>query len=173
MARTLTRKFTNRFPGDGGQWRGYYKDLADAGLTPDVKTGISHAPAPADVAALLGTDGDVLQRARIMGETGGTTYQLATSYFAPAVVAAIPRLAEQDTGPGGMYALMEEHHSLRQDEHLSTPVATAEEAHALGLREGDRVIRSVRITRSETDGTVLEVTVAAMNPDLNVIEFAN
>ncbi len=79
--------------------RGFYADLKDAGLQPDVTTDIDPAGrVPAEVAQLLGlaAETSVLVRKRRMS-TNGTELQLATTYFAPSIVAEVPQLGEQNT----------------------------------------------------------------------------
>lgn len=141
--------------------RGFYADLQDAGLTPDVTTDIDTArPAPRNVAELLGIEPGtpVLARARHMA-TDGTALQLATTYFSPSITAEVPQLAEQNTGPGGMYSRMEDAgHQLAQADELTARAPTAQEAEALRVDSSEPVILIIRMTVDADSGAVLEVT---------------
>lgn len=149
--------------------RGFYADLQDAGLRPDVTTEIDGArPAPEGVAELLGIEPGmpVLARARRMA-ADGTYLQLATTYFAPSISDEVPQLAEQNTGPGGMYSRMEDAgHQLAQTDEVTARPPTAQEAEALQITADEPVILITRVTR-DADAGVLEITevtaVAARN----------
>ncbi len=155
VLRTARSRMTHR------DQRGFYADLQDAGLHPDVTTDIDPArPAPADVAQLLGVAAQtpLLARQRHMS-TNGTPLQLATTYFAPTIVAEVPQLGEHDTGPGGMYSRMEDAgHQLAQTDELTSRPATLSESDELRLPEDETVILITRLTRDAQSGTVLEVT---------------
>ena len=87
----------------------------------------------------------------------GLPLQLATSYFPAAVVAELPILGEQNTGPGGMYARLEEAgHELHQVDIVGARATTDEETEALQLDE-PFAVTVVRITRDKNSGQVLEV----------------
>lgn len=122
--------------------RGYYFD-------PTAKPWIALEPPtvewgrPArDVAAILGVspDEDVLLRDRIMGHPDTRQpMQLATSSL-PAAVARGTRLAEADTGPGGIYDLLEGmgHRPLVWEESVSSRMPTPIEAARLGVAKESR-----------------------------------
>jgi GntR family transcriptional regulator len=155
VLRTARSRMTRR------DQRGFYADLEDAGLRPDVTTDIDPArPAPTDVAELLGVAAEtpVLARQRRMS-TNGTALQLATTYFAPSLTAEVPQLAEHNTGPGGMYSRMEDAgHHLEQTDEVTSRLPTPNESDALHLNENETVILITRVTRDADTGTVLEVT---------------
>jgi GntR family transcriptional regulator len=125
---------------------------------------ISWAPAPRDVAALLdvSAEEDVLVRDRLMGDPDSRTpMQLATSYL-PASVARGTRLADRDTGPGGIYDRLEEAgDALEWREAVSARMPTPDEAVRLRLQKGVPVLRIVRTaTRA---GVVVEVNDTRMS----------
>lgn len=155
VLRTARSRMTHR------DQRGFYADLEDASLRPDVTTDIDPArPAPADVAELLGVAAEtaVLARQRRMS-TNGTALQLATTYFAPSIITEIPQLSEQNTGPGGMYSRMEDAgHQLEQTDEVTSRLPIPSESEALRLTEDETVILITRVTRDAETGTVLEVT---------------
>ena len=168
----VRRQARNRTTGSGDQ-RGFYQDVAQAGATPDVSTTITTAPAPDHAVEALGIDAatPVLTRSRVMATEAGIL-QLATTYFAPSVAAEIPRLAEQDTGSGGMYARLEEAgHEIagNQSEVVTARRPTAEEAAALGLTD-EWVIVLRRVTRNQHDAA-LEYTDVVAHPLLNAFEY--
>ncbi|MFG2960823.1 GntR family transcriptional regulator [Streptomyces sp. NPDC048291] len=148
--------------------RGYYFDpTAQPWRALEAPT-ISWGRPPKDVALMLGTqpDEDVLVRDRIMGDpTADRPMQLATS-FLPAAVARGTRLAERDTGPGGIYDLLEEmgHHPLTWDETVGSRMPTPTEAERLHLAKGVPLLRIVRTTTGP-DGTVVEVNDTRMSAD--------
>ncbi|MER7773256.1 GntR family transcriptional regulator [Kitasatospora sp. NPDC096140] len=148
--------------------RGYYFDPTAqpwiALETPDIGWG----PAPRDIAPLLDVrPGDeVLVRDRVMGnpDTRRPT-QLATSYL-PAPLARGTRLAERDTGPGGIYDLLESmgHGPLQWQESTSARMPTPREAERLALPRGVPLLRIVRTTTSPA-GTVLEINDTRMSAE--------
>lgn len=146
--------------------RGFYADLVDADVRPVVSTTIDRArPAPAAVAELLGVaEGTpVLARARHMA-ADDVPLQLATSYFPPAVVEAIPVLAEANTGPGGMYSRMEDAgHVLAETDVVGGRQATPEEVDALQL-DFPFVVTILRIVRDANTESVLEVGTLVVAP---------
>ena len=87
---------------------------------------------------------EVLVRARVMG-AGAEPLLLSTSYFPPNVVERAPRLKEADTGPGGMFTLLENAgYELRQEEAVSARMPLPEEATALRIGPGTPVVRILR-----------------------------
>jgi GntR family transcriptional regulator len=105
-------------------------------------------------------------RDRIMGDAeAGKPMQLATS-FLPAHVARGTRLADRDTGPGGIYDLLEEmgHRPLTWDEAVGSRMPTPTEAERLHLAKGVPLLRIVR-TSTSPDGTVVEVNDTRMSAD--------
>ena len=153
--------------------RGYYFDPTAQTWTALEPPTITWAPAPKDVALLLGVpaDEDVLLRDRLMGDPDShTPMQLATSYL-PAAVARGTRLAERDTGPGGIYDRLEEDgDSLEWEEAVSARMPTPEEAARLHLPKGVPLLRIVRTaTRA---GLVVEVNDTRMSGDAFEVGYA-
>ncbi|GIG60600.1 hypothetical protein Lfu02_49720 [Longispora fulva] len=153
------RRFArNRAAADGDQ-RGFYADLAQKGIQWQVTTTIDPAKsAPTDVAELLGVpEGTpVLARIRHMATTD-TPIQLATSWFAPDTVTQFPILAEQETGPGGMYSRFEDAGiTLHHEDVVSARAATQAEIEALRL-EAPVVMTILRNASDADSGRVLEV----------------
>lgn len=146
--------------------RGFYADLVDANVRPTVSTTIDPAaPAPAAVAELLGVaeGAPVLARARRMA-AGDKPLQLATSFFPPAIVEELPILAEDNTGPGGMYSRFEDAgHTLDHTDVVGGRRATPEEIEALQL-DDPFVITILRIVRDATTGAVLETGLLTLAP---------
>lgn len=115
----------------------------------------------------------MLLRDRIMGHPDTRQpMQLATSSL-PAAVARGTRLAEADTGPGGIYDLLEGmgHRPLVWEESVSSRMPTPIEAARLGVAKGVPLLRIVRITAGP-DGTVLEVNDTRMSADAFEIGYA-
>lgn len=123
-------------------------------------------PAPAEVAALLGVDATELvlaRRRRYLAE--GQPTELAVSYL-PLAVASGTAIVEVDTGPGGIYARLEElgYQLDHFDEEVSARMPLPDERQALDLAPGVPVIRLLRSAYT-TEGLVVEVcdTVMASN----------
>jgi GntR family transcriptional regulator len=153
--------------------RGYYFDPTAQAWVALVPPTITWAAAPRDVAALLGVpaEQDVLIRDRVMGDPDTfTPMQLATSYL-PAAVARGTRLAERDTGPGGIYDRLEEAgEELVWEEAVSARMPTPEEVLRLRLSKGIPLLRIVRTaTRA---GMVVEVNDTRMSAEAFEIGYA-
>ena len=146
--------------------RGFYADLVDAGVQPQVSTTIDPArPAPGgEVSRLLGVaEGTpVLARARHMA--ADKPLQLATSYFPPTIAEALPVLAEANTGPGGMYSRFEDAgYTLEHTDVVGGREATTDEVEALQLN-APFVVTILRIVRDTKSGSVLEVGTLVLAP---------
>ncbi|MFB7673172.1 GntR family transcriptional regulator [Kitasatospora purpeofusca] len=146
---------------------GYYFDLAAQSWIALRESTVTWGPAPRDITAILGlTPGeDALIRDRLIG-TPDTRHptQLATSYL-PASVARGTRLAEMDTGPGGIYDRLEldlGHGPLSWYETIGSRMPTAEEARDLQLGKGIPVLRIVR-TATSPAGVIVEVNDTRMS----------
>lgn len=126
---------------------GYFFDSTAQSWTALEPPVITWGHAPKDIAELLGirADEDVLVRDRLMGDPATQApMQLATS-FLPATVARGTRLAERDTGPGGIYDRLEEDGELLDwEEAVSARMPTPDEATRLRLPAGVPVLRIVR-----------------------------
>lgn len=149
--------------------RGYYFDPGAKPWTALTTPTISWARPPRDVARQLGTDptADTLVRDRLMGDpTTNTPLQIATSYL-PATLARGTRLAEPDTGPGGIYDLLETmgHGPLHWTEAVCARMPTPDETTRLRLAKGVPLLRIVRTTTSP-GGHVLEVNDTRMSSEV-------
>src|SRR5215217_1062456 len=106
---------------------------------------VARVKAPDDVAVWLqlamGTD-VVIRRRRYLAD--GEPMELATSYLPWKLAEGTP-IVEPNTGPGGVYARLEEHgHRLKRfSEEVTARMPTAEEVRALRLEPGVPVIRLV------------------------------
>jgi GntR family transcriptional regulator len=93
--------------------------------------------------------------------------------FLPAALARGTRLAERDTGPGGIYDLLEEmgHRPLAWEESVGARMPAPTEAALLGLPKGVPLLRIVRTTTSP-DGAVLEVNDTRMSADVFEVGYS-
>lgn len=148
--------------------RGYYFDPVAQPWTALKPPAISWGRVPREIAPLLGLEpgAEVLIRDRVIGDvdTRAVT-QLATSYL-PESLARGTRLAERDTGPGGIYDLLEAagHGPLVWDEFVGSRMPTPAEALGLALPKGVPLLQIVRTT-SSPDGAVLEVNDTRMSAE--------
>lgn len=154
---------------------GYFFDRAAQGWRALAPVEIRRAPAPWDVARLLGTDpgSEVVMRDRVIGDPDtGTIHQLTASYLPVPLVAELPVLAHTDTGPGGIYDRLEEsgHGPLTWHEYLSARAATAREIELLALAPGVPVQRLIR-TSTDPHGTVCEVNAISLPSNLVEIGY--
>jgi GntR family transcriptional regulator len=128
--------------------------------------------ASADVARWLHvrTGTKVLRRSRRY-LAAGEPMELATSYV-PWALAAGTAMTQQDTGPGGIYARIEEQGNelsrFTEDVHARMP--TPDEAHALVLPTGTPVFRLIRIAYDMNDHPV-EVCDTIMPCDRYVLSY--
>ncbi|WP_037913169.1 GntR family transcriptional regulator [Actinacidiphila yeochonensis] len=148
--------------------RGYYFDPTAQPWVALEQPTVGWGPAPRDVAPLLGVrpGEEVLIRDRVMGDPDTREpKQLATSYL-PAPLSRGTRLAERDTGPGGIYDLLEAmgHGPLQWQEGYSARMPSPREAERLGLAKGVPLLRIVRPTTSPA-GAVLEINDTRMSAE--------
>lgn len=118
----------------------------------------------ADVADLLGVQSGskvLVRRRRYFTEDRPT--ELATSYI-PWSMARGTRMVEENTGPGGVYARLEEsgHQLARFTEDVTARMPTPEESQALRLAAGSPVFQLVRVAYDVTD-TPVEVCDTVMS----------
>jgi GntR family transcriptional regulator len=147
--------------------------MAGEGRIPEVEV-LEVGPQEADdeIASRLklGRDHKVLvRRRRYLAD--GQPMELATS-FVPWKLARGTAIAEADTGPGGIYARLEEsgHRLERFVEEVSGRMPSPEEAGALRLSSGVPVIKVVR-TAFDTDGQAVEVCDTVMAADRYVLSY--
>ncbi|PSK98181.1 GntR family transcriptional regulator [Murinocardiopsis flavida] len=146
-------------------------DTADRGYTTD-RIRIATADPPGHVArALALADSDrVLLRSRRYS-LDGRPVQLATS-FLPAAIAAGTRIAEDDTGPGGIYARLAEmgHPPAHFTEEIRVRMPAPEEAEALDLGPGVPVLAVVR-TALTADHDPVEVNEMTLDGSAYVLQY--
>jgi GntR family transcriptional regulator len=154
---------------------GYFFDRAAQGWRALAPVEIGRAPAPWDVARLLGIEpgSEVAIRDRVIGDPDtGKVHQLTASYLPLPLVDELPVLEQADTGPGGIYDRLEEsgHGPLTWHEYLSARAATAREVELLGLAPGVPVQRIIR-TSTDPVGTVCEVNAISLPSNLVEIGY--
>jgi GntR family transcriptional regulator len=125
----------------------FLSDAAQGGWRPDVSVEVSRESADDRIAELLGLtdDRDVIVRDRVM-RADEQVVQLATSYL-PASIAAGTAIERQDTGPGGVYARLEElgHRLTHFEEAVSGRPPRPDEAIELGIPYGYPVLAVTRM----------------------------
>jgi GntR family transcriptional regulator len=128
--------------------------------------------ASVEVARWLGvrTGTKVLRRSRRYF-AAGEPMELATSYV-PWTLASGTAMTQEDTGPGGIYARIEEQgHELRRfTEDVTARMPTPDEARALALPTGTPVFRLIRIAY-DTDDDVVEVCDTILASDRYVLSY--
>lgn len=114
-------------------------------LTSDVTVRIEPACERIATELRIEAGGEVLLRDRVMS-ADGQPIQLATSRL-PRTLTAGTAMEQEDTGPGGLYARLEEagHRLTRFEERVSARPATTDEADLLGLDIGTPVLLITRV----------------------------
>jgi GntR family transcriptional regulator len=97
--------------------------------------------------------------------------ELATSYIPWDLAKGTP-MVEENPGPGGVYARLEEagHRLDHFDEEITARMPTPEEAKALRLAAGTPVLTLVR-TAFDTDGQPVEVCDTVMSADMYLLHY--
>jgi GntR family transcriptional regulator len=147
-------------------------EATDQGLRvdPQMMRFIGEVPAPEAVAQKLGVEpGTLVHVRRRTTVIEGRPNQLADSYYPPDVAAAAPMLAEDDTGPGGGFARLEDagYHLAEIEEEMSVRMPTSPESVSLHLPAGTPVVDLVRTTYDST-GRPVEVMLAVIAGDMTV-----
>lgn len=128
----------------------FLTDSAEGGWRPEVSVEVGRAAADDRVAELLGLSEhrDVVVRQRVM-RADGEVVQLATSYL-PADIAADTAIERPDTGPGGIYARLEElgYRLTHFEESVRGRPPLPSEASELGIPYGYPVLAVTRIAWS-------------------------
>jgi len=152
---------------------GYLADLESQGREPGVEViEVGQSKASEEVAMLLGIKpgADVLvRRRRYLAD--GMPMQTASSYI-PWELADGTRMTQADTGPGGIYARLEEagHRLKRFTEDVAARMPTEEEGRTLQLGAGVPVIRLVR-TAYDSDDRAVEVCDTVMAADRYLLSY--
>jgi GntR family transcriptional regulator len=147
-------------------------EASDQGLrvSPQQMRFIGVVPAPAAVAVKLGiepgTPVHVRKRTTVIE---GRPNQNADSYYTLDLLAAAPALAEEDTGPGGGFARLEDagYHLSEIEEEWSARMPTSPESVSLHLPAGTPVVDLIRTTYDST-GRPVEVMLAVLAADMTV-----
>ncbi|WP_055480400.1 GntR family transcriptional regulator [Sphaerimonospora mesophila] len=133
---------------------------------------VKEAPAPEDIAERLKVRADeaVVVRSRRYS-LDGSPVEMATSYI-PAELARGTRIMDDNPGPGGIYARIEEQGRQleRFIEDVSTRMPTREEARLLLLEPGVPVFRLVR-TAYDLEGRPVEVCDTIMSGDVYQLTY--
>ncbi|MCK8676405.1 GntR family transcriptional regulator [Streptomyces lichenis] len=152
----------------------YLAETDQAGATSEVRMLYrGTAEAPAEIAERLGLDAgtQVLARRRLYFRNG-TPVETATSYIPWDVAKEIPELHNDNPGPGGIYARLEDHgHEFAEFMETLVPrLATKAESSELALSPGAPVVHLVR-NAVTTEGRVVEVCDTLMAADQFVWEY--
>lgn len=140
------------------------------GSVDSLRVSIEQAPRVVrDRLRLAGRDRVVIRDRRYLSD--GRPVETAISYL-PAAIAKGTKIAEPDSGPGGIYARLEElghvlgHFTEEVDARMPTPAETA----ALALSPGVPVIHLVRVAY-DTDDLPVEVCDTVMAADAFVLAY--
>jgi GntR family transcriptional regulator len=134
---------------------------------------VTEVAPPSRVKELL----DLTGRARVISRSrryllDGQPVELATSYI-PASLGRGTKIAEVDTGPGGIYARLEEmgHRLSHFTEEVSARMPTPEERRRLGLGAGVPVLLVLR-TAVDVEGRPVEVCDTVKASPSYVLEYS-
>ncbi|MFJ2883384.1 UTRA domain-containing protein [Streptomyces sp. NPDC087272] len=158
ILRDARTRYTTGQREESGARGAFDAELRRSGRSPRTEVAVSRAAAPADVAELLGVDGDVVVRAREMFD-GDRVIQLVNTYI-PVDVAEAAGIEQADTGVGGIISRMMEAGYDQGDsaiEDIELRAATAKESARLGLPENAEVLTITHIGAT-AEGRVVEVT---------------
>lgn len=131
------------------------------------------APAPAAVAERLGiepgTDVHVRRRTTLIDDRPN---QLADSYYTLALAETVPAITQEDTGPGGGFARIEEagYRLARIREEITVRMPAGPETAALKLPAGTPVAELIR-TVHDTGGRPVEVMLAIIAGDMVAFDY--
>ncbi|MBE2998257.1 GntR family transcriptional regulator [Nocardiopsis sp. HNM0947] len=152
----------------------FLAETDQAGITADVRVlNIGSVSVAQEIALKLGVPegSKVLERRRLYF-ADGVPVETAASYIPRELADAIPELASEQPGPGGIYARLEANgHRLSEFvEEVSARPGTKEEVSALSLGVGAPVIRLLR-SAYDVGGRVIEVCDTVMAADRFVLEY--
>ncbi|WP_331726305.1 GntR family transcriptional regulator [Streptomyces sp. NBC_00470] len=140
------------------------------GRDPDVELEVDEEmDAPERVAGVLGAP-KVCRRRRVFS-LDGRPLQVATSYLASELARAA-KVHRRDTGPGGMYARLDEIGRAPVDakERIKSRVAMPDEIEILGLGSGACVLIIER-TVKDAEGRILEVNEMVLDAAKYILEY--
>ncbi|MFF9345324.1 UTRA domain-containing protein [Streptomyces sp. NPDC014773] len=144
---------------EGGAHGAFEAETKRAGGSPRAEVEVTRGTAPADIADILGEgSAEVVIRSRRMYD-GERLVQLADTYIPGFVAEAAPAVAQLDTGAGGIISRMADAGLAQTDvvEDVTQAPATADQAEALGVEEGELLLTITHTGRTE-DGRAVEVS---------------
>jgi GntR family transcriptional regulator len=150
----------------------FIAEAEQEGSRPEVDSIVIREERPSrDIASRLGSSRKVLARHRRY-LLDGQPVETAVSYI-PLDIARGTAVAETNTGPGGIYARLEEAgHTLDHfDEEVRARMPTPEETRALRMAPGVPVFHLVR-TAYDTKGRAVEVCDTVMAADSYVLAYS-
>lgn len=130
-------------------------------------------PAPPTVAERLNIEpGTLVHVRRRTTLIDGRPNQLADSFYELALAEAVPAIKEEDTGPGGGFARIEEagYRLARIREEIALRMPTGPESAALQLPGGTPVADLIR-TAYDAEGRPLEVMLAVIAGDMVSFDY--
>jgi GntR family transcriptional regulator len=151
----------------------FLAEVEGAGATPTVdQIEVTEQRADSEVRSRLQLDSGarvVVRRRRYL--VNGYPVEFATS-FIPASIARGTRIAEPDSGPGGIYARLEElgHRLEHFDEEVRSRMPHPDELRRLDLPSGVPVFHLIR-TAYDVDGRPVEVCDTVMSTDSYILEY--
>lgn len=169
VRRLASDRFARRHR-DAGQ-AAFLAEAEQVGATPQVdQVEVASAEAPAKVVDLLSGVSDVVVRSRRY-LLDGNPVETAVSYI-PADIATGTKIAEDDTGPGGIYARLEElgHRLDHFVEEVAARMPTQQERQRLQLPAGIPVITVLR-TAYDVAGVPVEVCDTVKSSQSYVLEY--
>lgn len=134
---------------------------------------LGEVPAPENVAERLNVPTDtpvfVRRRTTLINDRPN---QLADSYYPLSIVKLVPKIQDEDTGPGGGFARIEEAgiSLARIREELSVRMPTTPEVVTLKLPEGTPVVELLRTTYDDA-GSPVEVMLATIAGDMITFDY--
>jgi len=147
-------------------------DAGDRELVVD-SVEVGEEDVPAAIAGVLGLSDEgarvCVRRRRYVLD--GKPVLLSTSYL-PAELVAGTRIAQPDTGPGGVYARLEElgRRPVRFREEIRSRIPSAREADRLALSVGVPVVLVVR-TAFDAEGRAVEVNDMVLDAASYILEY--
>jgi GntR family transcriptional regulator len=171
VRRLASDRFARRHR-DAGQ-AAFLAEAEKAGLAPRVdQIEVSRGPVPEVIRERLKlAEGEeaIVRSRRYLAD--GQPIETAVSYI-PLDLAEGTRIAEQETGPGGIYARLEEagYQLARFTEEVSARMPTADERRRLQLGGGTPVLTVLR-TAYSTDGRAVEVCDTVKAAPAYVLEY--
>ncbi|MDI5965767.1 GntR family transcriptional regulator [Streptantibioticus silvisoli] len=120
---------------------------------------------PAPVAGVLGVRGQKVWRRSRLHRVDKRTVMKSTGWY-PADLAEEARIAQPDTGPGGVYARLDEigHGPARYREEIEVRLPLSDEVADLGITQTTPILRIVR-TAYDSDDRPVEVNEMVMDSD--------